>query len=127
MPYKELLEWGEFYGMEPFDEQRGDLRNGMLMQLIANVNRDPKKQSTPYALDMFLPFKGVFSSDEKEKSTKRETGVVARLRAAKRRVAEAFDRTGSEQESEDDEPTVTLADETLTHMFLMSAIPKAKE
>jgi len=56
MSYGELLEWHEFYTLDPFDEARGDLRNAMLMSLLANVNRDRKKHPKAISFTDFMPF-----------------------------------------------------------------------
>lgn len=54
--YPELLEWGEFYGVEPFGEWRADVRTAQIAQTIANVNRDPKSRPEPYQIADFLLF-----------------------------------------------------------------------
>lgn len=45
-----------YYSVEPFGEERGDLRTGILASVIANVNRDRKKRSEPYTPQDFMPF-----------------------------------------------------------------------
>jgi hypothetical protein len=55
--YRELLEWQEFAAIDPFDEARGDLRNAMLMSLMANMNRDRKKHPQPFSHVEFMPFR----------------------------------------------------------------------
>lgn len=40
--------------LEPFGEDRADLRAGIISSTIANVNRDPKK-SQPFAAKDFMP------------------------------------------------------------------------
>lgn len=52
---RELSEWMAFDSLEPFGEERADLRAGIVAATVANVNRDPKKQRTPYAPQDFLP------------------------------------------------------------------------
>jgi hypothetical protein len=44
-----------FYRVEPFGERRADLRMAIVAALIANVNRDPKKQREPFTVDDFMP------------------------------------------------------------------------
>ncbi len=44
-----------FYRIEPFGERRADLRAAIVAALIANVNRDPKKQREPFTVDDFMP------------------------------------------------------------------------
>ena len=36
---RELTEWAEYYKLEPFGEERADLRAGIIGATIANVNR----------------------------------------------------------------------------------------
>lgn len=68
---RQLTEWMAFSKLEPFGEERADLRMGILAALIANVNRDPKKQPAPYEPDDFMPnFDG--SSREKPQQTAKE-------------------------------------------------------
>jgi hypothetical protein len=52
---RELSEWMVYYELEPFGEERGDLRAGIVASTVANVNRDPKKQKKPYSPQDFLP------------------------------------------------------------------------
>mgnify|MGYP000046381597 CR=1 FL=1 len=51
---RELSEWMAFYELEPFGDERADLRAGIVASTVANANRDPKK-SKPYAPQDFLP------------------------------------------------------------------------
>lgn len=51
----QLSEWMAYAAIEPFGEERADLRNAMLMSLIANVNRDEKKRSDPFTPAEFMP------------------------------------------------------------------------
>jgi hypothetical protein len=54
MTAPELREWQEYYDLEPFGEERADLRMGILASLIANVNRSSKSSKTYTAKD-FMP------------------------------------------------------------------------
>lgn len=49
------MRWQQYFGMEPFGEERGDLRIAMLTALTANINRDPKKGKAFEPID-FMPF-----------------------------------------------------------------------
>lgn len=62
--YPELLKWGKYYQREPFGEWRADVRSAQITQMLANINRDPKKRSDPYQIKDFLLF---------DKPTKRQT------------------------------------------------------
>lgn len=44
MSYDEYLHWAAFFRSEPFGEWRADLRSADLLAMLANINRDPKKQ-----------------------------------------------------------------------------------
>lgn len=52
---RELSEWMVYYELEPFGEERADLRAGIVASTVANVNRDPKKQKKPFAAQDFMP------------------------------------------------------------------------
>jgi hypothetical protein len=39
----QFREWREYADIEPFDEERADLRAAHIVQTLINVNRDPKK------------------------------------------------------------------------------------
>ena len=52
---QQLSEWMAFGQLEPFGEERADLRMGILAALIANVNRDPKKTPQPFTPQDFMP------------------------------------------------------------------------
>jgi hypothetical protein len=41
--------------IEPFGEERADLRAGIVASTIANVNRDPKRRVKPFTPDEFMP------------------------------------------------------------------------
>lgn len=52
--FRQLSEWGAYAELEPFDEERADLRAGSIVQAILNVNRGKRR---PYTLkDCVLPF-----------------------------------------------------------------------
>lgn len=49
---KQLVDWETYAEIEPFDETRDDYRVASIVQMIANVNRDPKREA--YKLSDFL-------------------------------------------------------------------------
>lgn len=73
----EFAEWMAYYRLEPFGENRQDFRHGILSALIANSNRDPKKQPKPYAPEDFIPDFGS-EYDEEYVMTPEETAEVAK-------------------------------------------------
>lgn len=56
MSHREYRDWQEFYALEPFGDERADLRAGIVASVIANVNRDAKKHPEPFAPGDFMPF-----------------------------------------------------------------------
>jgi hypothetical protein len=50
----QLIEWQHYARLEPFDETRADIRAAQITQILANINRDPKKHSEPFQLSEFI-------------------------------------------------------------------------
>lgn len=50
---RELTEWRAYYGLEPFGEDRADLRAGIVASTMANVFR--KSGTKPYKAQDFMP------------------------------------------------------------------------
>ena len=55
MSYAEFAEWAAYYKIEPFGGLRDDLHAALVVAMIANVNRDPKKRKKPYSPADFMP------------------------------------------------------------------------
>ena len=72
---RELTEWGIFYGLEPFGEERADLRSGVVASTIANVNREKKQK--PYKPEDFLLFR-----EKPKQSWEDQLRIVEMLNAA---------------------------------------------
>ena len=51
---RDLAEWMAYYKIEPFGEFRQDLRIAKLWCLLANINRDVKKQPRAFTIKDFL-------------------------------------------------------------------------
>jgi hypothetical protein len=51
---KELRDWEIFAAVEPFGEERADIRSATICCILANINRDPKKTSA-FEIKDFLP------------------------------------------------------------------------
>jgi hypothetical protein len=64
MNSREFSEWMAYYGIEPWGEERGDLRVAMLTSLTANINR--RKGSKPLRPVDFMPY---HERDEKKDET----------------------------------------------------------
>jgi hypothetical protein len=45
-----------YASIEPFGEERADVRAGIIASVIANVNRDRKKRPEPFSVQDFMPF-----------------------------------------------------------------------
>ncbi len=56
MSSRELTEWMAYFEVEPWGEERADLRSGIVASVIANANRDPKKRKQPFAPADFMPY-----------------------------------------------------------------------
>jgi len=50
-----LSEWMAYSAVEPWGEERADLRMGILASVIANTQRDPKKRREPWRPEDFMP------------------------------------------------------------------------
>lgn len=54
IPARLFAEWTIYAELEPFGEERADIRTSTLLQLLTNVYRDRKRHKTPFALDEFV-------------------------------------------------------------------------
>ena len=61
---RELTEWQAYYGLEPFGEDRNDLRAGIVASTVANVFR--KSGTQPYKAQDFMPQFGKPRQDWRE-------------------------------------------------------------
>lgn len=50
----EFSEWLAYYSLEPFGEMMADMRHGIAVAVLANVNRDPEKRPEPYEPENFI-------------------------------------------------------------------------
>ena len=48
LSYSELLDWQAYYSIEPFPEEREDIRNGLLMSLFHNMWRSEDTQAKDF-------------------------------------------------------------------------------
>ena len=51
----QISEWIAYYGLEPFGEERSDLRAGIVAATVANVNRDAKRRRDAFRPEEFMP------------------------------------------------------------------------
>lgn len=52
----EFTEWLAYYSMEPFGEQIADIRHGIAVSTLANINRDSKQRKEAYEVSDFVPW-----------------------------------------------------------------------
>jgi hypothetical protein len=50
-----LLEWFEYFNIEPFGEERADIRNAILCQLVANAAGVKKQGGGKFKIEDFMP------------------------------------------------------------------------
>jgi hypothetical protein len=68
MSSRELSEWAAYFAIEPFGEERADLRAGIVASTIANVHAGRKGK--PFAPVDFMPFQ------ERDKSQKLSAQIL---------------------------------------------------
>lgn len=64
MTSRELTDWRAYYHLEPFGEERADLRSGIVASTIANVNRG--KDVKPFSPADFMLFKPKKEEEDQE-------------------------------------------------------------
>lgn len=69
---REFAQWIAYHGMEPWGEERADLRAGIIAATIANVNRGGGKAASPHD---FMPD---FDPQPKVQSLEEQKAVMAR-------------------------------------------------
>ncbi len=72
---RELTEWAAYYQVEPFGEERADLRSAIVATNIANGNR--AKGQKPYKIEDFMP-----KFEKKSQSREEMIQVAAMMTAA---------------------------------------------
>lgn len=55
MPSSGLTRWRAYSELDPFGEQRADLRAGIIASTVANVHRDPAVRPQPWKPSDFMP------------------------------------------------------------------------
>lgn len=51
---REFLGWSAYAELEPFGEERGDIRAALIATVLANINRDPKRRPQAFRLEDFM-------------------------------------------------------------------------
>ncbi len=83
MSAAELDEWMLYARIEPFGEERADLRMGILASLIANVNR--AKGADAFTPSDFIP---VFDAEPEPELTEEGAAMIEAFKAHAERVRE---------------------------------------
>jgi hypothetical protein len=52
---RELSEWRAYFMLEPFGEERADMRAAIVASTVANTARDPKRRRRPFQASEFMP------------------------------------------------------------------------
>lgn len=52
---RRILEWMRYERLEPWGEQRADLRSAIIAATLANVHRDPRRRPQPFTPADFMP------------------------------------------------------------------------
>jgi hypothetical protein len=53
---RQLSDWLAFYAIEPFGDERADLRMAINTSMLANINRDANVRKQPFTELDFMPF-----------------------------------------------------------------------
>jgi hypothetical protein len=68
--------WQLYYDLDPWGEERADLRSGMIAAMIAETNRDKKKRRKPYTPKEFMP---EFDRPAPQPQTPEEQAAILRM------------------------------------------------
>lgn len=89
MTWAQFMGWSHYAGLEPFGEERADLRAGIVASVIANANRDRKKRPRPYEPTDFMPKFGKAQSSKEPITRERWEAMKARAKASGKPKVEA--------------------------------------
>jgi hypothetical protein len=62
----EFTEWQAYYQLEPFGEQITDLRHGVAVSVLANVNRNHEAKPEPFTPSDFIHWGDLHQEEEVE-------------------------------------------------------------
>jgi hypothetical protein len=83
LSHRTFAGWVAYASVEPFGEERADLRAGIIASVMANVSRDPKRRPQPFTPQEFMPFL------HREPASDDANNLTLRLRAAFARLPRA--------------------------------------
>jgi len=86
MSAREFDDWRLYAVLEPFGEERADLRMGILASVIANANSDPKKRTKPFDPKDFMPD---FAAEPEKPMTPKQLATIALFEANAAKALEA--------------------------------------
>ena len=90
MPLPLFMEWQAYYTVEPFGEERADIRMGVGFCQLANTMRGPKQKA--YKPEDFMPVFG----DHKEGSPRQQTDEqILAVFAAGKAAIQGIESTGA--------------------------------
>lgn len=72
----ELGLWAALWAIDPWGEDRADLRSGMISSVLANVNRNPKRRSEPFLPMDFMPYRQAEEADRKTALSRKARAVL---------------------------------------------------
>lgn len=75
----EFSEWQAYYRLEPFGDERADLRAGIVASTVANAHRDRKRRARPFEAREFLPH---FETEREPQSWEDQLHIVEMWNAA---------------------------------------------
>jgi hypothetical protein len=79
MSSRELTEWMCYFALEPWGEERADLRTGILSSLLANIHRDEKKRHDPFTPEDFMPYHEAVTPKPTKRNSPRTEATYLRL------------------------------------------------
>lgn len=82
---RELVEFEELYRMDPWGEERADLRAGIIASTLVNLKRDPKKTKAFRPVD-FMPYVDREALEQADRDALAEK-LVAHLKPTKKKPA----------------------------------------
>jgi hypothetical protein len=82
---REFTEWLAYARLEPFGADADDHRLAQLMALMANIHRDPKRRTTPWMPNDFLPRRGPRPETDQDSLRPRIDAAVAAFGGVRKR------------------------------------------
>jgi len=78
--WEQFVEWMAFAQLCPFNEDRNEYRFASIVTMLANINRDTKKQKDPWQVDQFVMRFGDIPepTSQKKKQTAEEQKRIGR-------------------------------------------------